>query len=156
LKLTVIAFGTLSESFFRDAFAEYQKRLGPQFSLVQLKETKLSREPSQSEIDKALAEEADRILSAVPKRAAIVALCVEGKELTSPELAAYMEKAAMNGGEICFLIGSSYGLSEKVKEKAALRLSLSKLTMPHQLARVVLAEALYRSTEIIKGSKYHK
>ena len=96
------------------------------------------------------------MLSAIPKRCCVVALCVEGKELTSPELAAYMEKAELSCGEICFLIGSSYGLAEKVKEKANLRLSLSKLTMPHQLARVVLAEALYRSTEIIKGSKYHK
>lgn len=157
LKITVIAFGTLSESYFREAADTYKKRLGAAFTEIELKETKLPREPSATDIAKALEDEADRMLAAIPKRARVVAMCVEGKEYSSPELSAMLESAAAGGtAEVCFLIGSSYGLSPRVKAAADVRLSLSRLTMPHQLARVVLLEAIYRAEEIRRGTKYHK
>ena len=157
LKITVIAFGTLSESYFREAADTYKKRLGAGCTEIELKETKLPREPSAADIAKALEDEADRMLAAIPKRARVVAMCVEGKEYSSPELSAMLESAAASGtAEVCFLIGSSYGLSPRVKAAADVRLSLSRLTMPHQLARVVLFEAIYRAEEIRRGTKYHK
>ena len=156
LKLTLIAFGTLSEPYFREAADTYKKRLGSAFTEIELKETKLPKEPSPADIAKALDEEADRALAAIPKRARVVAMCVEGREYDSPELAAILESAAGSVSEVCFVIGSSYGLSPRVKAAADVRLSLSRLTMPHQLARVVLMEALYRAEEIRRGSKYHK
>ena len=157
INVQILAFGTLSEPFFRDAAGEYIRRLGGSLTVTELKEVRLPKEPSEGEIRRALEEEADRMLAAVPPRSYTVALCVEGRELSSPELADVMERAADGGArQVCFLIGSSYGLSPRVKEAAALRLSLSRLTMPHQLARVVLCEAVYRSGEILRGSKYHK
>ena len=157
LKYRIIAFGTMSESFYREAFDEYARRFGGRLTVTELKECRLPRDPAPREIAAALEEEADRMLAAVPKRAYTVALCVEGTEVPSEQLAVLMESRA-NGGdsEVCFLIGSSYGLSLRVKEAADLRLSLSKLTLPHQLARVVLAEAIYRTEEIRRGSAYHK
>jgi len=157
IKITLFAFGTLSEKGFRDMANEYKKRLGNSFQEIEIKETKLSQQPSDSEIHKALEEEADRLLPLLAKKNSVVALCVEGSQSTSPELASFLEGEANRGvSEICFIIGSSYGLSDRVKAIATKKLSLSKLTMPHQLARVVLMEALYRSIEIQKGSKYHK
>ena len=156
-KYRIIAFGTLSESFFRDAFAEYSKRMGGLLTVTELKECRLSREPSLTEISEALEDEASRLLQAIPKRAYTVALCVEGREFSSEELALLLDERAGSGdSEICFLIGSSYGLSPRVKQAANVRMSLSRLTMPHQLARVVLAETIYRCGEIRRGSHYHK
>lgn len=157
IKVSVYAFGSLSEKGFREAADEYKRRLGANFREVELKDCRTPQNPSETEIAKALSEEADRLIPLLPKKAYLVAMCVEGKQVSSPELSELFDKAANNGySEICFIIGSSYGLADKVKAMADFRLSLSKLTMPHQLARVVLFEAIYRSSEILKGSKYHK
>lgn len=159
LKIKFITVGSLSEKFWVDACDEYKKRLSQAYKVseVQLKEERLPKNPSDGEIAAALCAEGDRILAEIPPRSTLVALCIEGKQLSSPELASFMDREATNGSsEICFVIGSSYGLCDKVKNAANLRLSMSKLTFPHQLARVMLHEAVYRAGEILKGSKYHK
>ena len=113
-------------------------------------------DPSDKDIKKALAEEAKIILSHMPDRAYKIAMCVEGKQFSSEELAARIDAAFGVSSEICFVIGSSHGLADEVKAAADLRLSVSKLTFPHQLMRVVLLECVYRCMSIIKGTKYHK
>ena len=158
LNVRFITLGTLKESYLRDAAAEYEKRLGAlcKFEMIQLKEERLSDDPSQNEINTALERESEKIFAQIPPRAYIVAMCVEGKELSSPELADKLDDVANRTSDICFIIGSSFGLSDAVKKRADLRLSISKLTFPHQLMRVVLLEAVYRAFNIQKGTKYHK
>ena len=158
LKVRLITVGTLKEEYLRAAAAEYEKRLGAfcRFELIQLKEEKLSESPSQNEIKAALEREAVRITEQIPSSAFCVALCVEGKQLSSEELAMRLESVAMEKSEVCFVIGSSYGLSDIVKQRADMRLSVSKLTFPHQLMRVILLEAIYRAFNIQRGTKYHK
>ena len=159
LKIKFITVGSLSEKFWVDACDEYKKRLSQAYKVseVQLKEERLPKNPSDGEIAAALNAEGEKILAEIPPRSTLVALCIEGKQLSSPELASFMDREATNGSsEICFVIGSSYGLCDKVKNAANLRLSMSKLTFPHQLARVMLHEAVYRAGEILKGSRYHK
>jgi 23S rRNA (pseudouridine1915-N3)-methyltransferase len=158
LNVKLITLGTLKEAYLRDAAAEYEKRLGAfcRFEIVQLKEERLSDDPSESEIKNALAKESEKILSLIPARAYVVAMCVEGKQLTSPELAEKLEEISTRTSDVCFIIGSSFGLSDSVKQRADLRLSVSKLTFPHQLMRVILLETVYRAFNIQKGTKYHK
>ena len=158
LNVRFITLGTLKEAYLRDAAAEYEKRLGAfcKFEMIQLKEERLSDEPSQNEINTALQRESEKIFAQIPPRAYVVAMCVEGKELSSPELAEKLDEIANRTSDVCFIIGSSFGLSETVKKRADLRLSVSKLTFPHQLMRVLLLEAVYRAFNIQKGTKYHK
>ena len=158
LTLRIITVGTLKEGYWREAISEYEKRLcafcKPQ--IVQIKEARLGDDPSQGEIDAALADEGKRILAAVPPRAYKIALCVEGKQFSSEELAQRLDGVLAENGNLCLIIGSSYGLSNTVKEACDLRLSVSKLTFPHQMMRVLLLEVLYRCFGILKGTKYHK
>lgn len=158
MNVKFITLGTLKEAYLRDAAAEYEKRLGAfcRFELVQLKEERLSDDPSESEIKNALSKESEKILALIPARAYVVAMCVEGKQLTSPELAEKLEEISSRTSDICFIIGSSFGLSDTVKQRADLRLSVSKLTFPHQLMRVILLETVYRAFNIQKGTRYHK
>ena len=159
IKIRIIAMGKLTEAPFRAAAEEYAKRISRFFSLslTELKPEPTPASPSPSDIAKALDREADRILEAVPPRAALWAMCVEGRTLSSEDFADRIAKTGVSGaGEICFVIGSSYGLSERVKEKAALRLSVSPMTFPHELFRVMLLEQIYRAGEIEAGGKYHK
>ena len=153
-----ITLGTLKEQYLRDAAAEYEKRLGAfcRVEMIQLKEEKLSDSPSEGEIKNALEREAAKIMSCVPQRAYCVAMCVEGKQLSSEELAERLSDIAETHSEICFIVGSSYGLSDTVKSRCHMRLSVSRLTFPHQLMRVILLEAVYRGFNIQKGTKYHK
>lgn len=158
----MICVGALSEEYWRAAAAEYKKRLSGMcvFEELRLREMRVGRGghmPSDAEIAAALDAEGTAILSAVPKRSLLVSLCVEGKRYSSPELSEMILRAA-NGGysDICFVIGSSYGLSDKVKEASDVRLSMSDLTFPHQLASVMLMEAIYRALDIARGGKYHK
>ena len=153
-----ITVGSLKESYLREAVAEYRKRLSGMCRVdeVELRETRLSDNPSDAEIRAALAAEAKAILAAIPPRAFAVALCVEGQKMSSPELSRRLEAVTDETGELCFIIGSSYGLAPEVKSAVRLRLSVSDLTFPHQLMRVILYEAIYRCYQIAKGSKYHK
>ena len=156
--VTFITVGTLKEGYLKEAIAEYKKRITQYARVeeVELKEERISDEDNSREVSAALEREADKILSAVPKGAEIVALCVEGKEMDSPALARYIGEAVNRCGKLAFIIGSSHGLSPRVKSAAAIRLSFSRLTFPHQLMRVILLEAVYRGMNIIKGTKYHK
>ena len=158
LNVKFITLGTLKEAYLRDAAAEYEKRLGAfcRFELVQLKEERLSDDPSDSEIKNALSKESEKILALIPSRAYVVAMCVEGKQLSSPELAEKLEEISSRTSDVCFIIGSSFGLADTVKQRADLRLSVSKLTFPHQLMRVILLETVYRAFNIQKGTRYHK
>lgn len=158
IQVTVITVGNLKESYWRDAVAEYEKRLCAfcKPTLIQLKEAKVPENPSEGEIRAALTDEGQRILAAMPPRSYRIALCVEGKQFSSEELAAKLEGVLSENGNLCLVIGSSHGLSDEVKAACQLRLSVSKLTFPHQMMRVLLLEVLYRAFSIIKGTKYHK
>jgi 23S rRNA (pseudouridine1915-N3)-methyltransferase len=153
-----ITVGTLKEEYLRDAVREYEKRLTGFCNVEQinLKEAKLPSDPSEGDVKRALAEEAKQILAAMPDRSYKIAMCVEGKQFSSEELAAKLESAFSASNELCFVIGSSHGLDDSVKAAADLRLSVSKMTFPHQLMRVLLLEGVYRCMNIIKGTKYHK
>lgn len=157
--VTVICVGKLKEKFLRDALSEYQKRLSSfcQFNIIELNESRISQNPSQKEIENCLENEAKEILSKISDNAYVFALCIEGKGVTSEKFADMIEKAATNGkSNLNFIIGSSFGLSESVKKRADFRLSVSDMTFPHQLFRVMLLEQIYRAYSIINGSKYHK
>ncbi len=158
IHVTVITVGNLKESYWRDAVGEYEKRLGAfcKPEIIQLKESRLSDDPSEAEIRAALSEEGKRILAAIPPRAYRIALCVEGKQFSSEGLAKKLEGVLSQTGELALIIGSSHGIAPEVKASADLRLSVSELTFPHQMMRVLLLEVLYRSFSILQGSKYHK
>ncbi len=153
-----ISVGTLKEEYLREAVKEYEKRLSGFCNVEQinLKEAKLPSDPSEGDIKRALAEEAKAILAAMSDRSYKIAMCVEGKQFSSEELASKIESAFLSANELCFVIGSSHGLDDSVKNAADLRLSVSKMTFPHQLMRVLLLEGVYRCMNIIKGTKYHK
>ena len=158
INVKLIALGNLKESYLREAFDEYAKRLMGlcRFECIELKEYRLPENPSDTHIEAALEDEGKRILALLSPRAYKIALCIEGKQFSSEELSKKLDEAAARTSEIVFIIGSSHGLSEKVKSACDLRLSISKMTFPHQLMRVVMAEAIYRSFSISKGTKYHK
>ncbi|MBE6530633.1 MAG: 23S rRNA (pseudouridine(1915)-N(3))-methyltransferase RlmH [Ruminococcaceae bacterium] len=158
LCVKIISVGTLKEPYLRDAAAEYSKRLSSycRLNMVQLKEVKLPDSPSQKEIAAALDDEAKMILSELSPRAYKIAMCVEGKQLSSETLAKKLDSISAEHSEICLVIGSSHGLSDKVKSACDMRLSVSELTFPHQLLRIMLLEAIYRAFNINAGTKYHK
>ena len=158
LSITLITLGTLKESYLRQGVQEYLKRLSTyaQVSEINLPEEKIQNEDDATSILRALDREGDAILAKIPKGASVVTLCVEGKELSSEALAAYIGEAGDRCGKLCFIIGSSHGLSPRVKAAADLRLSFSRLTFPHQLMRVILAEQVYRAFMINAGATYHK
>ncbi|MBR3289847.1 MAG: 23S rRNA (pseudouridine(1915)-N(3))-methyltransferase RlmH [Clostridia bacterium] len=157
--ITVLCLGRLKEGYFRDACAEYLKRLGgfARVQVCELEEERLPDAPSAAQIEAALAAEGKRILAKIPHGAAVVALCVEGKELSSKALAGTLSRWSVNGtSHTVFVIGSSFGLAPEVKAAARLQLSMSPMTFPHGLARVMLLEQLYRAAQIESGGKYHK
>lgn len=158
--IDLICLGKLNAAYCAAGVAEYQKRLSAfcNFRIIELPE-ELIREKNASAavIEKALDKEGTAILSHVRKGAAIVAMCVEGKLVSSEDLAAFVSERALQGaGDIAFVIGSSHGLSSKVKQAAALKFSMGRITLPHQLARLVLTEQIYRAFSINNGIKYHK
>jgi 23S rRNA (pseudouridine1915-N3)-methyltransferase len=157
--LTLIAMGKLKEKFYLSAAAEYEKRLKGycQFHLVELPEHRLPEDPSPAEISAGLEKEADLILSRIPKGAWFCVLTPEGKLLSSEALADKIRDVKLSGkGSACFLIGSSFGMAQRIKDRADLKLSMSPMTFPHHLARVMVLEQLYRAEAIQAGSKYHK
>ena len=158
IKITIIALGRLKEKYLSEAVKEYSKRLSRYCSLdiVELEPQRLPDNPSEAEINMALEKEADMILKKIPNGSGGVTLCVEGKGMSSPVLAQKIKSSADMGKGITFIIGSSYGLSEKVKKSSEIRLSMSEMTFPHQLFRVMLLEQIYRGFKINEGSAYHK
>jgi 23S rRNA (pseudouridine1915-N3)-methyltransferase len=158
LRIKLITVGTLKESYLREAVREYEKRLGAyaKVEILELKEGRVAENPSPAEISAVLEKEADAILAAIPPRAYTIALCVEGKSRSSEELATLLDEAMSRSSDLCLVIGSSHGLAPRVKQAADYRLSVSALTFPHRLMRVLLLETVYRSLSILHGSKYHK
>lgn len=157
--ITLITVGKLKEKFYLQAAAEYEKRLRAycQFKIIELPECRLSDNPSPAEIESGLGKEADLILSKVPKSAWLCVLTPEGKLLRSEDLASKISDIKLSGkNDACFVIGSSFGLAQSLKYKADLQLSMSPMTFPHHLARVMVLEQLYRAEAIQAGSKYHK
>ena len=157
--LTVLAVGKLKEPWLREGCGEYLKRLRlwSRSQVVEVEEYRLPENPSAAQIAACLEKEGERLLERVPKGAAVVALCIEGRQMPSEQLSQWIQRAASAGrGELCFVIGGSYGLSPAVKQAADLRLSISPMTFPHQLARVMLLEQLYRALSIAAHGKYHK
>ena len=158
-KVTLLCVGKLKESFYISAVAEYQKRLQRhcQLNIVELNEQKLPDNPSPAEIDQALAKEAAAIEEKIPKGSTLIAMCIEGRELSSTALAQKFSSLATSGASsLCFLIGGSFGLHESIKARAELKLSMSPMTFPHHLARVMLLEQVYRAYQILGGTRYHK
>jgi len=158
INLTFVSVGTLKEGYLKEACAEYKKRLS-QFAKVDevnIKEEAIRNEDDAAEIARALLAEGEKILTAMPKDAYKIALCIEGVQYDSPALAKIIERACDGTGKIALVIGSSHGLSDTVKSKCDLKLSVSKLTFPHQLMRPLLYEVIYRSFSIIAGKRYHK
>ena len=159
LSVQIICVGKLKEAFYTDAANEYRKRLGGycKFSLTELPEERLPDRPSPAQIEGALAKEGAAVLSRLPKGGAVVAMCVEGQPLSSEGLAEKVAAWAGSGrSQITFLIGSSFGLHPDVKKAADFRLSMSQMTFPHHLARVMILEQIYRAFKIQEGSGYHK
>ena len=157
--VTLLTVGKLKETFYRQACDEYVKRLGAfcKLNVIELPEERLPQNPSQAQIDAALEKEAAAVRAKLPAGAVLAALCVEGKLLSSEDLASQMARWAGSGkSSVVFLIGSSFGLSPTLKAQADLRLSMSPMTFPHHLARVMVLEQIYRSFQINAGSPYHK
>ncbi|MEG0779054.1 MAG: 23S rRNA (pseudouridine(1915)-N(3))-methyltransferase RlmH [Oscillospiraceae bacterium] len=158
-KVTLLCVGKLKEKFYAEGVAEYSKRLSRycQLQIVELPETRLSDSPSPADIRRALETEAALITEKLPKGGAVIALCIEGKLLSSPQLAETVTRFGIEGKpQLTFLIGGSVGLAESLKDAADLRLSMSPMTFPHHLARVMLLEQIYRAYQIQAGTKYHK
>ena len=158
-RVTVLCVGKLKEKFYTDAAAEYVKRLQRycKLDVVELPEYRLPEEPSPAEIQKALQTEGAAIRERLPRGGAVVALCIEGKPCSSEELSRRLTDFGVQGKtQITFLIGGSVGLDEELKRQADWRLSMSPMTFPHHMARIMLLEQIYRAYQIAGGAKYHK
>ena len=172
--IDIICVGKLKEDYLRGACAEYSKRLSAfcKLKITELTPARIPDDPSRAQIDSALADEGKRILQLIHPSARVYAMCIEGKQLSSEELSRDIEQAAVGGsGNLVFIIGGSrglavegwragesgsHGLTDEVKRRANFKLSMSKMTFPHQLARVMLLEQIYRAFMISSGGKYHK
>ena len=157
--ITLITMGKLKEKFYLSAAEEYAKRLKGycRFQLLELPEHRLPEDPSPAEIQAGLEKEADLILSKIPKGTWFCVFTPEGKILSSEEFAGKLKDVKLSGkSSACFLIGSSFGMADRIKAMADLKLSMGKMTFPHHLARIMVLEQLYRAEAIQAGSKYHK
>lgn len=157
--ITLITLGKLKEPFYLSAAAEYEKRMKGYctFRLLELPEYRLPEDPSPAEIATGLEKEAEQILSKIPKGAWFCVLTPEGKTLSSEAFAQKLKEVKLSGkSSACFLIGSSFGMAQRIKDKADFKLSMGPMTFPHHLARIMVLEQLYRAEAIQAGSKYHK
>lgn len=159
VRCDLVCIGKLKEEYLRMGCQEYLKRLGAYCrpNVIELGEHRLPQDPSPAQIREGLRREGEAILARLPAQGAVVALCIEGEMLSSPQLAQRLREFQNQGaGQLAFVIGGSYGLDPAVKERCALRLSLSRMTFPHQLARMLVLEQLYRAMSINHNGKYHK
>ena len=157
--VNIICIGKIKARYWTEAIKEYTKRLTPfcKFNIIELDEEKVNSNPNQAQIKAVLDAEGKRIISKLAKNSYVIPMCIEGKQLSSTELADKMSEVVLSGkSSIDFIIGGSWGLSDEVKGKADFKLSMSKMTFPHQMARVVLCEQIYRAFEINSNGKYHK
>ena len=158
MRVTIIGVGKIKERFFTDAIKEYAKRLGrfTDFEIIEIPDESIPENASDKEKENIKTREGKKILSRIKPQSYIISLCIEGKQLSSEELAQKLQDICMSASRIVFIIGGSLGLSDEVKSASALRLSFGKMTLPHQLMRVVLTEQIYRAFMINSGSSYHK
>lgn len=159
IKVKIITLGKLKEAYLRDASAEYVKRLisYAKVEVVELEPVRLPENPSDAQVENALQTEAAMIERKIDDKAFVTALCIEGRSLSSEEFSKTLfDRIDAGSGSLVFIIGSSYGLHERIKQSADLKLSFSKMTFPHQLFRVMLLEQLYRGFKIREGARYHK
>lgn len=160
IRINIICIGKIKEKYFNDGIDEYAKRLSAfcKFSVTELAEEKIrSNTPNQSQIKEVIEAEGKRIMQKIGVSDYVAAMCIEGKMMSSEELAKTLDNIAVIGkSTVDFVIGGSYGLSDSVKSRADLRLSMSRMTFPHQMARMILSEQIYRAFEISSNGKYHK
>lgn len=157
--VTVLTVGKIKEDYLTMAIEEYSKRLGRycKLKMISVKDEATPDNPSENERNTVLKKEGDRLLEKIPNGAYVVPLCIEGKQMSSEAFAERIRTVAVSGkGEMVFVIGGSFGLDDRIKSIADLKLSFSEMTFPHQLMRVVLMEQLYRGFNILNGGKYHK
>lgn len=157
IKTKIISVGKLKEKSTRDLILEYEKRLGKytQFSHIEIADLPLSERPNEKEIEMVLQKEGSQILKNLPRNMVTVAMAIDGKQYSSQEFAALIDQKATQGG-LCFVIGSSHGLHPDVINACQLKISLSKMTFPHNLARLILTEQIYRGFKILNNESYHK
>lgn len=159
MNIEIICIGKLKDNFFEDASKEYIKRISGfgKIKITELPQIQLPESPSEKQIQTALQKEAESILKHIPKNSAVYPMCIEGKQLSSTELAEEIKKTASGGqSTLSFIIGGSHGLDDSVKKLGKIKLSMSAMTFPHRLARIMLLEQIYRAFTIIEGKKYHK
>lgn len=158
MNLSIVCVGKLKEKYLKDAIDEYKKRLSRfcKLDIIEIPDEKIPDNASPAEEEKILSVEGRKILSSIKDGTPIVAMCVEGKLISSEELSSTVENFAMTSGRACFVIGGSLGLSDEVKSKAVAKISFGRITLPHQLMRVVLTEQLYRAFKIANNEAYHK
>lgn len=158
LNINIICIGKLKEKYLKDAVAEYSKRMQTlcKFSIIELNEDRISEKPSDSEIMKVICKEGESIIEKINKNSYTFSMCIEGRELSSSQLSEKIEEISFEHSTVNFIIGGSYGLSDEVKNISDFKLSMGKMTFPHQLARVMLCEQIYRAFQISKNTQYHK
>ncbi|MEE1219856.1 MAG: 23S rRNA (pseudouridine(1915)-N(3))-methyltransferase RlmH [Ruminococcus sp.] len=160
LRVNIVCIGKIKEKYFTDAINEYSKRLSAfcKFSVIELPEEKIrNNNPNQAQIDEVIEAEGKRILQKIGASDYVAAMCIEGKLMSSEELSKTLDSVSLSGkSTVSFIIGGSYGLSDEVKKRSDLRLSMSRMTFPHQMARMILSEQIYRAFEISTNGKYHK
>lgn len=159
MNINFIVLGKLKEKYMKDFSAEYEKRLSGycKLTVTELEPVKLSDNPSEQEIKNALAKETQMIKAKIPKNSFVFSMCIEGKQMSSEELSKKLEEIALTGkNNITFIIGSSFGLSDEIKQMSDYKFSMSKMTFPHKLARIMLTEQVYRALSITNNAKYHK
>lgn len=158
MKITVIALSSLKEKYLKEAAAEYTKRLRAfcDLNIVEIEPIRLPEKPSAAEINSALEREAELIMKKIPNGSTVISLCIEGRQFTSEEFSDTVSSNKNLGRGLTLIIGSSCGLSDKIKQRSDIKLSFSKMTFPHQLFRIMLLEQLYRAFKIDSGGAYHK
>ncbi len=159
IKIDIICIGSLKEKFLKDGCDEYLKRLKSfaKVNIVELSEYRCSQNPSSNEILQVIEKEGEKIIAKIPKGSYVIPMCIEGEMLSSEDFSKKIQNVAVSGnGSITFIIGGSFGLSDEVKKLGNYKLSFGKLTLPHQLMRVVLLEQIYRAFSIANHTKYHK
>lgn len=159
ISVTILAVGKLKESYMRAFSAEYSKRLSAfcRLQIVELTPVHLPENPAPAEIARALQKEAKLMQAKIPQNAYVFAMCIEGKQMPSEAFSQKLSSLGLSGkSELVFLLGSSHGLAQEIKQQADSCFSMSEMTFPHQMARIMLLEQLYRAFQISNGGKYHK
>lgn len=159
MNVQLIVLGKLKEKYMKEFALEYEKRLSAycKMTVTELEPVKLSDNPSQSEIDNALVKETKMIIEKIPKNSYVFSMCIEGKQMSSEEFSLKLRDIALSGrNSVVFIIGSSFGLSDEIKRISDFKFSMSKMTFPHKLARIMLTEQIYRGFSISNNGKYHK